>query len=176
MGVGMSRERRQAVGVAAVGVVLVAAYALVMVLQILVWNPLAAAPAGLTLDEIYATMQAAEEWWIGGHVWVIGFSFVGVLLALGLLGAALRMRRPRPLLVATGVATLLAFGAPAYWVASFSMGMGLADTFMIGGADVSPWALPLLAVSALAIVVGFVLAARSGARRKPPLISSSDLH
>lgn len=171
----MTRERRRAVVVAAVGVVLVAAYALVMVLQILVWNPLAAAPSGLTLDEIYATMQRAGEWWLGGHVWVISLSSVGVLLAVALLVAAAVVRTPRPLLVAAGVATILAFGAPAYWVASFSMGMSLADTFMIGGADVSPWALPLLGVSALAAAAAFVFAARAGVRREPPLIPSSNL-
>lgn len=175
MGVGMSRERRQAVGVAAVGVVLVAAYALVMVLQIVVWNPLAAAPAGLTLDEVYATMQAAGEWRPGAHVWVIGLSSVGVSLAMALLIVALWMPAPRPLLIAAGVATILAFGAPAYWLTSFSMGMSLADTFAISGADASPWATPLLVVSGLATVAAFVLALGAGVRREPRLAPSSDL-
>jgi hypothetical protein len=154
----MTRDRRRAVTIGGVGVVLVTAYAVVMVLQILVWNPLAAAPPGLTLDEIHATMQAAGEWRPGAEVWEIGVAALGVALAVALLVAAAVVRRPRPALVALGVAVILAFGAPAYWLASFSMGMSLADTFAISGADASPWAAPLLLISGAAAVVAVALA------------------
>jgi hypothetical protein len=153
----MTRDRRRATTTAALGVLLVVGYAVVMVLQILVWNPLAAAPPGLTLDQIHATMQAAGEWRPGAEVWEIGVAALGVALAVALLVAAAVVRRPRPALVALGVAVILAFGAPAYWLASFSMGMSLADTFAISGADASPWAAPLLVASGVAAVVAVAL-------------------
>ena len=43
-------------------------------------------------------------------------------------------------------------GAGAYFIASFGAGMGLADTYGISGADYSPWAWPLYAVSVAAML------------------------
>lgn len=153
--VGMTRERRHAVGAAYLGVALMLAYAIAMVLQILVWNPLAAVP-GRTLEQIQADMAAAGEGSPAGDVMVFAVAAMGVALAVALTIATIVERRPDPRRTAAGVGTILAFGAPAYFVASFGRGMGLADTYGIGGGDASNGAVPLLVASAAGLLVACV--------------------
>ena len=67
---------------------------------------------------------------------------------------------------------LLTFGAPAYFMASFGAGMGLADTYGISGADYSPWARPLYLVSLLSLLAALAIGAfdlirRSRQRTRP---------
>lgn len=138
----------------------VTAYAALAAVQILVLNPLAAAP-GLTLDEIRAEMSGAGE--SLGDERVLFILGIGVALAGGVAVVSIVTKAP-PIVPGMTLLALLTFGALAYFAASFGAGMGLADTFGISGADHSPWALPLYAVSALAaiavIVVGISTAVR----------------
>lgn len=152
---------RHTVWTSIAGAIAVTAYAVLAAVQILVLNPLAAAP-GLSLDEIHARMTAVNEDPASGRSLVI--LGTGVALALGVAVVSI-VRRAPAVVPAMTLLALLAFGAVGYFVASFSSGMALADTFGISGGDHSPWARPLYAVSALAaiavIVTGVVVATRS---------------
>lgn len=130
---------RARIAVAAMGTALVIAYAALMVLQILVLNPLAAAP-GRTLEQIHLDMEAANQSLMPGFA--IGIPAFGVALALVLAAIGMRARMPASVL-GMGYLALLVVGSPAYLVASFGAGMSLADTYSIGGADHSPWSLLL---------------------------------
>ncbi|MET2012624.1 hypothetical protein ABXJ56_13845 [Microbacterium chocolatum] len=163
----MTRQRRStgAVAIATAGAVAVAAYATVAILQILLWNPLAAAP-GLSLTEIHDEMAAAGERVFAPGV--IGFLLVGPLLAVFLLIAA---RRPDTTRSATAIGYLgvLAGGAVAYFLASFGPGMALADTFLISGADAAPAGWILLGVSAASVIalVAVVVSVALHGRARP---------
>lgn len=153
---------KPAVLIAVIGVLLVAAYAALGALQILVLNPVAAAP-GLTLDEIHAALAAADE--SVSPVPVVIFVCFGLLLASAVGVFSIAARSASPPLVAILMLLILAFGAPAYFAAAFSTGMALADTFMISGGDHSRWSTLLYATSAAAFVssiaVPIVLALRT---------------
>jgi len=139
--------------VAVVGTTVVAAYAMVAVLQVLVLNPLSAVP-GQPLGQIYADVEAAGE--------SMGVAFVILLLALGPgIGVALLMRaRKAPRSVVTSwYLPLVAFGAPAYFWASFGPGLALADAYLASGGDHSAWVLVLYALSGLALVASIAVAA-----------------
>lgn len=150
---------------------LVAALAVLSALQIFVLNPLAAAPDGRGLGRVYADLGAAGE---GGFPFVLS----ALILAAGLGVAAIlvfivwRREEVDPLAVlALGLASLVA-ATPAYFIASFGMGMALADTYGIGGADHSPWARPIYVLSALALaalvaVVVLLLRGPAGGRATP---------
>lgn len=151
------------------GVIAVAAYAVLAALQILVLNPLAAAPGDLSLGEIRSAMSDAGESLI--PTTVLGILGVGVCLGIGTAAVCI-LTRSHPIVPTMTFLALLMGGAPAYFVASFGPGMALADTFGIGGGDASPWALPLYAVSALsaiAVLVGAVLT--SGRRAAGPAVA-----
>ncbi|MEV8272728.1 hypothetical protein [Microbacterium sp. NPDC077184] len=157
----MTGQRHGTRIVATAGTLAVVAYAAVAMVQILVWNPLAAAP-GLSLTEIHEAMSAAGEGVFAPGV--IGFLLVGPLIAVFLLIAA---RRPdaTPTATTLGYLGILAAGAGAYFLASFGPGMALADTFLISGADGAPagWILVgVSTVSALAFVGFGVLVAFRG--------------
>ena len=160
----MTRQT-QTLWISIAGVLGVTAYATLAAVQILVLNPLAAAP-GLTLDAIRAEMSGAGE--SLGDARVLFILGIGVALAVGVAVVSVITKAP-PIVPGMTLLALLTFGAFAYFAASFGAGMGLADTFGISGADYSPWALPLYAVSAVAaiavIVVGISTAVRD--RRAP---------
>lgn len=158
---GVSRNWR-AVIAGAVGVIVIAAYAAVGVLQILVWNPLAAVP-GKSLEQIEAEMVAAGE--SLGEPVVYGFAVIGAALAVAVLAAALlgRIKRVRTAIILGLV--LLILGAPAYWIASFTAGMSIADTFMTHGGDHAPWGGVLLRFS-LGALPALLLVALLGRRRR----------
>jgi hypothetical protein len=147
----MSR-RRQTVWVALAGVAAVTLYAAFAAVQILVLNPLAAAP-GLTLDEIHARMSDEGE--SLGPSMVLGILGAGVVLAIGVAMVAI-LQKSRPLVTAMCFLAVLTGGTPAYFVASFGPGMALADTFMISGADASHWTLVLHLTSALSLLVAVI--------------------
>ncbi|KQM81574.1 hypothetical protein ASE68_16405 [Agromyces sp. Leaf222] len=136
------------------GILATAAYAGLGALQILVLNPLAAAP-GLALDEIHATLEAAGE--SVSPLPVIIFVGFGLLLAIGVWLYAAAASSASPQVVAVIVLLILACGAPAYFAASFPAGMALADTFAISGGDHSRWANVLYLTSAAAFVAAIVL-------------------
>lgn len=155
--------RAQTLWISIFGVLAVTAYAVLAAVQILVLNPLAAAP-GLTLEEIRFEMSSVGE--SLGHGQAFFILGIGVLLAL-VVAVSSVVRRVAPIVPAMTFLALLMCGAFGYFAASFGAGMGLADTFGISGADYSPWALPLYAVSALAGVAIVVVAIVTGARRRP---------
>lgn len=140
---------RPAVIFAIVGTLLVAGYACLGALQILVLNPLAAAP-GRTLAQIHAELAAAGE--VLSPWPVIVFVALGLLLASSVAIYAVRTSGASPAVVSLLVLGILAFGSPAYFAASFGGGMALADTFAISGGDHSPWANVLYLVSGIAVV------------------------
>lgn len=139
--------------VGVVGFLLVVAYATTAALQILVWNPLAAAP-GESLDEIYAHLAAVGEDF--SVPTVLGYLAIGPLLALAPLilswrrGAGVRG-------IVTAYCGILAAGALGYFMASFGPGMSLADAYDISGGDHAPFGLVLAIVSAVALVAGVVI-------------------
>lgn len=132
-------------------------------LQIWVFNPLAAAPDGKGLGEVYADLGAAGELsgqWFGAVMHVAGLVAAGVLAWF----AVDRYEVGRPVLAGAG-GMLLALAAPAYWLASFGMGMALADTYQVGGGDHSrfSWAVYLLALVGVVVLVRELLAGLRGA-------------
>lgn len=146
-----AHRRRQRTGLALAG--LIALAVVLSALQIWVVNPLAAAPDGRSLGDVYADLGAAGELsgqWFGAVMHVAGLVAAGVLAWFTLD----RYEVGRPTLAVAG-GMLLALSAPAYWLASFGMGMGLADTYGIGGGDHSrlSWAVYLLAILGLAVIV-----------------------
>lgn len=162
----MHSWRHRPLVVAVIGLVVVTAYAAWAALQILVLNPLAAVP-GRTLTQIYAEMDAAGELPSGGDT--VGFLALGPLLAVVMVLITAVGRVPTFVTAAFTLA-LLIFGGPAYVMASFRWGMGLADTYGIGGGDHSGGSLVLYAVSLAAVVGMVVMGVRSPrAARQGPL-------
>jgi hypothetical protein len=157
-------------GAAVVVLAVMLAYAAVAALQILVWNPLAAVP-GMNLAGIRAAMAHANEpLRIAPVIAILG---LGVVLTAALLAWMLKARVGPRQVVVVGLA-LVAWGAPAYFVASFNAGMSMADAFGIGGGDYAPWGGVLMqfslgALLALCIVVlggAITRAARWASRRR----------
>ncbi|MFE5308557.1 hypothetical protein [Isoptericola sp. NPDC056605] len=137
------------------GPALVACYATVMVLTILVLEPLAAMP-GMTQAEIFGTLAAAGWTVVGNVPFLVAWAALGVGLSVAGCAVALR-RRVAPDTAVTWQLAVLALGAPAYFWGSFGMGMNLADTFMITGGDHSAVPPVLYAVSGGALVALVVL-------------------
>ncbi|MDN4474227.1 hypothetical protein [Demequina zhanjiangensis] len=126
------------------------------IVQILVLNPLWAVP-GTPLRQIYTEVEAAGQ---SMDVWlVVSFLAFGPLamLAIAFLAAARPLAWWIPSVVGLGLLTL---GPLAYWWASVAPAIGLADTYFISGGDHSPWAWPLVVVSALALLGLVVLGVR----------------
>lgn len=132
----------------------------VSILHVAVWNPLARVP-DLTLDEIYAALAAAQE--ATGVNVVLGAQAVLAMLGVVVLLVLVLVPLRRPVLgtarriVATGF-LLLAGTTLVGFVAGFSMGMGLADTFATSGGDAAASG-PLLAITGQLALVGALLAA-----------------
>lgn len=153
---------RGTVWISIVGVLAVLAYAALAAVQILVLNPLAAAP-GRTLDEIrFAMSDAGESLMPGQTFFILG---VGVALAV-VLAVVVVGTGAHPLVPVLGFLALLMLGAIGYFAASFGAGMGLADAFGISGGDHSPWALPLYVVSVLSGVVLVAVGVVASVRRR----------
>lgn len=161
-----------------VGFLLVLAYALTGSLQVLIWNPLAAAP-GSTLTEILESTPSLE----GSSTipMVLVWASLGIVFAT--LGLHLSLRwKISTLLVIRCFLWLLVLGAPGLMFVSFPTGLGLADTYGISGADLAPWASLLYVSSAAALVILVLLAHRNHrgkldadvATAGPPLSSGED--
>ncbi len=143
--------------VAALGVLAVVVYAAWAAVQILVSNPLAAVP-GADLDTIYAEMDAVGETMpVGSTLFWLGF---GVAIAVTVAIIAVTSRAGATL-TAMLMLIVLAFGAPGYFAASFAPGMSIADAFMTGGGDHSPWSWPLYAISLLSAIAVVALLVRA---------------
>lgn len=147
--------------VALVGTLAVVAFATLAAVQILVLNPLAAAPER-TLPEIHAELARWDE--SLGTPWVLGLLAIGIGLAAWMLVSAWRAAPSMTTTYLAGYLGLLVLGTPAYWLASFGAGMALADTFATTGGDHSPWAIPLYITSGIAWLSLVTLLVRSGVR------------
>ncbi|MFB4352314.1 hypothetical protein RAC69_04140 [Microbacterium sp. LS_15] len=160
-------SRRSRILVSVVGVLLVMLYAGLAAVQILVLNPIAAAP-GLTLDDIRADMRSANES-LGAEM---VFLVLGIGVALAVAVAIIVIARSAPpRLAAMLFLSILTMGVPAYFVASFTAGMGLADTYGIGGGDHSPWSRVLYVASLASFVAVVTIAVQSarGGRQSPDI-------
>ena len=156
---------RTVLAVAFAGTLLVTAYAVFATVQILVLNPLATVP-GTDLGQIHAGLTAAGE----SSSWppvaiVLG---LGVALALLVLVLVARRRDGSVTAVVCAYLCLLAFGAPAYFVASFGPGMALADAYLTSGGDHSRWSLALYATSGLALLGVLAVAVGMVTTRRGP--------
>lgn len=147
----------QTLWISIVGVLAVTIYAALAAVQILVLNPLAAAP-GLTLDQIRAELSGAgESLNAPTTIMILG---VGVVLALAL-AVIVMTSRAVPMIAAAGFLSLLMLGAPGFFIASFGPGMALADTFMISAGIYLPGVRAFYITSASAaalLVLGGVVA------------------
>lgn len=95
----------------------------------------------------------------------VGILSVGVGLAVVTFVLIAVLREATPLAAVIAYLVLLMFGAPAYFMASFGAGMGLADTYGISGGDYSPWARPLYLVSLLSLLGAITISASDLIRR-----------
>lgn len=151
----MTHHDRTVLLISVLGTVSVVVYAGLAALQILVLNPLAARP-GASLAQIHADMAAMNE--APGTAMTLAILGLGVALAVMLLVLLVRRADATPVAALLGYLSVIVMGAPAYFIASFGPGMALADTYGIGGADYSRWALPLYAASLAALVAILVIA------------------
>ena len=152
------------------GPVLVACYATVMVVTVLVLEPLAAMP-GLTYAEVVAGLEADDTSMTTQVVVLLVLALLGISASVAVSAAGLR----RAVLPGTTLQlqlAVLALGAVAYFWGSFGVGMGLADAFGIDGGDHSAVPAYLYALSGAALTVLAGIYVRLGARasrRKVPV-------
>lgn len=168
-------EQRQAITAAAIGTVLVCAYATLALVQILWLNPHAAVP-GVQLEQIQEDVADANESMVAPFV--IGFMSIGPIVAVTALIISTVRNDLKPRTMAVSYLWILALGPMAYFMASFGPGMALADTYGITGGDHSPWAWPLYVVSGLALVALTLMGISSTWRRRKrpsakPFVSST---
>lgn len=161
-------EQRRAITVAVVGTVLVWAYAVFALVQILWLNPHAAVP-GSSLEQIRQDMSAANE--SMSTPLVIGVMGVGPVVAVWVLVRFVLSARLAPAVVLTTYLSMLALGPIAYFWGSFGPGMALADTYAITGGDASPWARPLYVVSAVSLLMLIGVTAGRRVHRSHPSAS-----
>lgn len=169
----MSATTRGARAIAISGVAVVTMYAALAAVQILILNPLAAVP-GRTLVGIETEMASRGE--DINEVAVLAILGIGVALAVLVAVVSIGMRWRARSAVSAFLA-LLVLGTPAYFLASFGPGMALADAFAISGADASPWAVPLYAMSLLAAagLLASLLAEVIGATRRVTALAVKNL-
>ncbi|MDR2323577.1 MAG: hypothetical protein LBE60_18255 [Microbacterium sp.] len=145
--------------VAVLGCALVFCFSAVMALQILVWNPAAAAaaadPARTGLGSAGGGLDFATPLIASG----VGVALGLALLVLTLVGV---LRRA---VVAIAYLGALVLGYPVYLLASFGNGVHLADEYGVSGGDHALGGLVLGVISAAALIVLLVLTVRRSARR-----------
>ncbi|MGB3911199.1 MAG: hypothetical protein WBL06_12075 [Pseudolysinimonas sp.] len=139
------------------------------ILHIAIWNPLAPVP-GLTLDEIYAGLAAANEA-PGFGAWLVAWAVIVGVLAVGFVVVAVVWRGATTRRLVAGGFLLLAGTTAIGYLPAFSMGMGLADTFMTTGGDAAATG-PLLGILGQVALVGSLLVAfvRPPLRQRVPLV------
>lgn len=126
------------------------------VLHITVWNPLAKVP-GLSLDEIFAAMAAANEspfvFCVAGWAifWGVAAVIFVILAGLPPLRTFFTARR----IVVTGLLLVGVTTGFLFW-AGFNMGMSLADTFRTSGGDAAI-SDPVLAILGQLVLVAALL-------------------
>lgn len=153
-------RRSRRVLLALVFTILTLAGVTVGVLHITVWNPLAKMP-GMTLDEIYAAMEAANQGTGASLIvaWAAFWSLAAIALPVLCLVPRLdRVLSTRRILVIG----LLVVGGTVFfqWVAGFGMGMSMADTFMTSGGDAAPTGAVLTIFGQVALVAALLVGLR----------------
>ncbi len=140
------------------GLVVVTAFT---VLHIVFWNPLARVP-GLSLTRIYAEMEASGQWSPAGSIVIVVWAAASVLAAAWLVVAAAARRLSPLAVVVIGLGLIGAVCATSV-LASFGLGMALADTFATGGADaaLTGAAVHVMAQLAFAAAIAIGFAPRS---------------
>lgn len=136
------------------------------VLHITVWNPMARVP-GLTLDEIYGRMAAANESPLVASIVAWAVVWGGASLTFLVLAGTPRyspLSSARRIIV-TGLLLHWAT-ATLFWFAGFNMGMSLADTFMTSGGDAAASGPIIAIVSQFALVAALLVGLAPPARRK----------
>lgn len=127
-------------------------------IHITVWNPQAKIPA-LTLDQIYAEMQAAGEG--TSNVVIVGWAALCLLAALLFL-LACALPRFADALDARRIAVIglfiVGFTGIFFITAGFGMGMSLADTFATSGGDAIATGQAITMLGRLAICAAVLLA------------------
>ena len=153
-------RRSQRVLLALVITVITLAGVTLGVLHISVWNPLAKMP-GMTLDEIYAAMDAANQG-TGAHLiaaWAVFWSLAALALPILCLVPRLDSLLSSRRIVVIG---LLVLGGTVFfqWFAGFGMGMSMADTFMTTGGDAAPTGAVLTILGQVALVAALLVGLR----------------
>ncbi len=160
-------RRLPAAGLAALSGVGILAALAGSLLHIYVWNPLARLP-GMSLDEIYAGLDAAHELpspmvpvaWVA--LWCLATLALVVLAALPFPG----IRRFATARRIAGIGILgVALVTGGSWFVGFGMGMGMADAFATSGGDAAPSG-PVLAVVGLVYLIAAVLVGLLPARMR----------
>ncbi|MBM7831398.1 hypothetical protein JOE59_002103 [Agromyces cerinus] len=144
-----------------VGAVVVLGGAAFAVVHILVWNPQSKVPA-LSLPEIYAQMadrgEPAGPSVAYALVWAATWVPLGLLfLATAAFGNRGILRRLDARRIARASLVAVVGIGFTQWVAGFSMGMSIADTFAVSGGDS---AVSGLLLTAAATVAGVIVALR----------------
>lgn len=126
------------------GLVAVGLYAGLAALQLLVRGPLSMVP-GRTIEEIREGVLASGE--SMGEAVVIVILGTGVMIAAATALIVIRARM-HPATAAMSFLSILMFGAPVLFYASFVPGIAVADAFAASGGAMTLGLLPFYAVSA----------------------------
>lgn len=142
------------------GPLVVACYAMVMVLIAAVWDPSAAVP-WMSYPQIVDTLTAFGMNVPAAYVVAVVWAGIGVAMGvfISVVGAKRRLTTRQIMMWHLAV---VAAGAPATFIAAFPWGMNVADAFGVSGGAHTPWSGVLYAVSAASLIV---LAASAGAQR-----------
>ncbi|KQS10163.1 hypothetical protein DEJ13_16070 [Curtobacterium sp. MCLR17_007] len=132
------------------GAVVVTAYATLLALDGLVFDPLAAVP-GATLGQIHHRVEAIGMDVGQDVVGVLVTAGVGVTLAAFFAVVAIRGRMPVPVAAVCHLA-LLTFGAVAVFQSGFFLGMDVADAYGVSGGSHSAFSGVLYGTSLAALV------------------------
>lgn len=154
---GQRAPRWRSIMLAAGFALLTVATIVVGVLQITVWNPLAKLP-GMSLDEIYSAMAAANQptgdfgiaAWAG--FWVVAALLLILVASIHPFSRFLTTRR----MIVAGL-LLVGSSASTYWFAAFAMGMNMADAFGTTGNDANSIGIILSLIGHTTLAAGLLV-------------------
>jgi hypothetical protein len=136
--------------VAVSGALVVTAYAVLLAVNALVLDPLAAVP-GKSLSDVYATVDAMGNSVAQDIVGVLVTAGIGVALAVASACIGLSDRYSTHVIAVMHLG-LVALGALATFQSGFFLGMDVADSFGVSGGAHGPWAGVLSGTSLAALV------------------------
>jgi len=155
-------NRRLLVGLAGIGAV--SAYASLMAVQALVFDPLAAVP-GSTLAQIHGELRNAGNDVTRDITSILVAAAIGFSLAIATAALGLR-RRLSPLVMIEIFLAILTLGGVVAWGSGFALGMDIADTYMTTGGDHTGWAGVLYVTSLVSLITLAVVAVRAALRSR----------